>query len=81
MQQDIYIYDEITPSDLSNLELINNVSCGKFTSCFSCVSPNNEKDGCIWKNSQCISSTNFTEIELNWYNKLLKCSLTSSLIR
>ena len=26
MQQDIYIYDEITPSDLSNLELINNLT-------------------------------------------------------
>lgn len=26
MQQDIYIYDNITPSDLSNLELINNLT-------------------------------------------------------
>ena len=68
-------YPQITEKiEKRNLELINNVSCAKFTSCFSCVSPNNEKDGCIWKNSQCISSTNSTEIGLNWHNKLLQCS-------
>lgn len=56
------------------LEINNNLSCRKFTSCFSCVSPNNEKAGCEWINSQCVNSGNSTKIGLNWYNKLLQCS-------